>query len=161
MNRLYGLEFLSFCAQSRPLTLLEIMKRFSAHSFFKLAADLERLSGTCLTLDPSTPVPTEVNTTLADIESRCSEIGLRLSIKLLRRMMVSISREGMSIQQFRVGLGELQMRIEDEMADQLFTYISTERAEYFEKSDAFGPEVSRAFPAAIFDIAEAANCYAA
>ena len=50
--------------------------------------------------------------------------------------------------------------IEDELHERLFMFLPKEQAQWYEKEDGFGVNVSDAFPSAIDDIKEAGNCYA-
>lgn len=50
--------------------------------------------------------------------------------------------------------------IKDELRERLFMFIPQDDAEWFEKKDGFGIEVSTAFHSAIEDIKEAGTCYA-
>ena len=63
-----------------------------------------------------------------------------------------------------LGLGEIIKLLRDiikqELRKRLFMYIPLDQAQWYDKKDGFGIEVSKAFPSAIEDIKEAGNCYA-
>lgn len=54
----------------------------------------------------------------------------------------------------------LQGRLEDELKAALFFHLTPDRARMYNVDEAFGPEVSDAFPSASYDLREAGNCYA-
>jgi hypothetical protein len=67
----------------------------------------------------------------------------------------------LKLREFWAKVEEVQSRLFDEFESQgKFFYIPLSRASLFEKSEPFGPVVSRKFPDATEDIGEAGKCYA-
>ncbi len=63
--------------------------------------------------------------------------------------------------EIKTHLDMIQHNVESELAKHRFMYVPPDRALWFDQAAAFGPDVTRAFPSAAFDITEAGNCYAA
>ena len=93
------------------------------------------------------------------MSAKCKEINLRLSLKAITSLYSEMD-EPLTNRKIANGLENLEQLIKWEMEDNLFLYVPSDRAEYYNAEGGFGADVSAKFPSAKFDIAEAGNCFA-
>jgi hypothetical protein len=147
------------------------MERFSARGFYLignimgvLPASIERAANPeCVRVQGDEIVSDETRNHVAvwviEIQKHCEEIGLSLAIDHAKRFLWRLERK-MTYSDIFHGITELKDRIFDEMKGELFLYVPHSEAEFYEPIDAFGPEVSSAFPSIWNDVREAHTCYA-
>lgn len=96
---------------------------------------------------------------LCDVVEMLEEIGLPVSTAQAKRMQAA-ARDGKATAADFVRMAEeLRVRIDDELAAELFLHVPSTRAKYFARPD-FDSTVAKAFPDATLDIEEAAKCFA-
>jgi hypothetical protein len=94
---------------------------------------------------------TPIKLHLEALEFQSSLLNLQILIERLPNMKVSGIEENISTMR-----GVLQKELEEKN----FIYIPKNKTGYFYKLKPFGEKIPAAFPAAVKDIAEAANCFA-
>jgi hypothetical protein len=164
------------------------MEQFKAEIFYRLAKILERMRihyglDVAVGGDPSfsfksaldLPVEESQQQELAQLcvsaSTLCQQIGLRQSVKCARAFWSELAVEtpqGGAILKVPPSrrhvsylVRELDHSIDREMEDNLFMYIPTADAEYYNQPSLFGERVNLCFPSAANDIREAGDCYAA
>ncbi len=138
------------------------MEQFSARRFFEIAVALGMLDSGATGSELGEDAAKFTIKWLGDIASDCRAIGLQLSATHAERIKWKVEQKYIktekAIQEY---LPELRNRIEDELAVNLFMFVPSERAEFFDKPELFGRDVNARFPTIQFDMTEAGNCYAA
>lgn len=150
------------------VSLLDMIK-FKAPDFFRLTQTLIEIR-TMIEGHERRGTPDEVisddNTSFLESQfdkllSLCQEMGLILSVMLIKEVKVAVhNRSNYTILKFAREMKEVERRILHEMSLPLFMVMSRDKAEYYEKIDLFGSQVSANFPATVYDIEESGNCYA-
>jgi hypothetical protein len=93
------------------------------------------------------------------IKAHCVSIGLVLSAKTAQRGLELVKLPSSTFAQLGDIVADLNQRIHDELEDNLFLHIPSEKAKLYEtKEPLFGEVVGKAFPSAADDIAEAGKC---
>jgi hypothetical protein len=112
--------------------------------------------------DPESGLPAEnlsrddmsqVSKTLAGMDRVCEQLGLVLSLRLIRSRLSDPPRNGR----------EMQMLIDTvyaELGGRLFLYVPNERARFYDNQDVLGDISREAFPAAYRELKLAGNCLA-
>jgi len=147
------------------------MEKFSARNFYLignllgiLPAQIEKaLNPDCAQPSSDEKVSLETRNHVAvwvmEIQKHCEEIGLEYAVVHTKRFIWRLERD-MTLGDMRHQITELKDRIYDSMANVLFMHVPKSEAEFYEPVDAFGPDVSSAFPSIWYDVREAYTCYA-
>ena len=146
----------------RLVSLLEIVKKFSAALFSSLAANLGILSVT-LTGDARPVSDAEKVSSvriLTDFLNDCISLGLTTSAISTRRMLQAYSKDDCRFGEIRHLAEELQERLIDEMTGTLFLSLDIGEAEHYNKPRKGWQEVLDRFPNATTDVEEARKCLA-
>jgi hypothetical protein len=144
------------------------MIKFQAHTFFAIANSLEliRASAAWIGRFGSGAFPDILAEAepaiLRALKEHCTYAGLESPQPHIDRMLEMYEGKygEYPLKQLEADYRELHLRIQDEMETLLVMRIPKNRAEYFEKIEAFGSDVAASFPSAYYDIEEAGNCYA-
>ena len=138
------------------------MERFAAAAFHDIGTNLGLL-GCKLERLPHELDAVELGTVyrplLEQIRALCAKIDLRCSVICVDDFLGAL-RYGMTVEQMRHALAELNNSIRREMQVCLFFHMPGEQAKFYAQGDLFGSEVSARFPSIHFDMVEAGNCYA-
>lgn len=97
---------------------------------------------------------------LASIKIRCTEIGLKISVKAADHVLFLLSRTS-TLAEVKEAMTHLERTIAWEMGDRLFTYVPPDRAAFYGQTELFGKDVNTKFPNIQYDMVEAGNSYAA
>lgn len=141
------------------------MLKFSAEKFHYIAWSLGRLQTMCeISVDqpPDEKTTNVMKSNLADIKHACDAIGLRMSAKAAHYALYKLFNldPPSSYGDLRHAYGELERRISDEIEDQLFLFVPSSDAEFYNGEQLFGKKVEAAFPSSIYEISEAGKCIA-
>ena len=136
------------------------MEKFSAEDVYKVARALQIVTTNRGAFDEKVSTDDLHTQVLKEARDYLEEIGLRLSLLQLNRMIKKIEGGETTNRQLTLQTNELQSRIQDEMSLALFLHISSKKAEYFGKPQLFGIEVAQAFPSVTNHLEEAGNCLA-
>ena len=89
-------------------------------------------------------------------EAGSSLFALKIPIfKLVGEKSAPISAE-----RVRIALGGLRLAISKELKNRKFAMIENKKADFFEKENLFGENISKAFPSVKYEIRQAGNCLA-
>jgi hypothetical protein len=94
-----------------------------------------------------------LSSTLGKMEYLCEQLGLTVSLGLIRSRLSDPPRSGR----------EMQMLIEtiySELGGRLFFYVPSERAKFYDNNDILGDDARVAFPSAYRELKAAGNCLA-
>lgn len=141
----------------RPLTLEELMKRFSPEAYIRLAGEIGRLRQA---LNPITDIPQfgeNLGRTLQGIRDDCERLELAVSVQAVGQA-ISLSRPNGSDLSFAIR--HVEATISSEMSSRTFLLLEPARVSLAFEPDRFGSVVASAFPSAGWDIEEAARCLA-
>lgn len=98
-----------------------------------------------------------VLTYLGHLAEDCSEVGLDMAVVAIERIIESLPPR---FSQLSALLPDVQKRIEDQLDQTWFLYVSKEQAKYYDAKTLFGEEVAKIFPNTVVDIEEAGKCFA-
>ncbi len=138
------------------------MIKFLAHSYINIAHVLDMLQLHVHYKGDYVPSPEARQDLISRLEWLQNDLtlhGFTMSEKTAGRLKDSLAYMPIDAT-VRGTMTELARRINDEIEPQLFMHIPTNDASWFEKKEAFGHDISLAFPLAINDIEESGNCYA-
>ena len=96
---------------------------------------------------------------LTQIRECCAKIGLKMSPVCIDEFFANL-RLGMTADQMRSSLAELNNSIRWEMQAVFFFYMAWEQVPFYDQKEMFGAVVNAKFPSVQFDMVEAGNCYA-
>ncbi len=154
----FALE-LSF--QFQLISLFDML-RFHAHTFVNMTNFLSRI-------EREISSQAEVDFTADDdgvrdllnhIESSCRALHLNVSASLVNRLSIETPRIGNNQQKFAARLEGISHTIESELQQHHFFQVRGELAnKYFDVVAWFGSQIFVSFPAATYDIDEAAKCF--
>ncbi|MFZ0050282.1 MAG: hypothetical protein WAK96_00775 [Desulfobaccales bacterium] len=151
------------------VTLLDIL-RFFAGAFVSvmdvLQIDHDEIGDLYLrpshSLTQNSKLPLEnrkrFSDTLKMITPDCEQLQLDGSLKLIKSIKDKLAY--ISLGDLQHSIVMLRELIESELDECLLLHIPEDRSGWFNKQDAFGPEVSKAYVKAMPDIKEAGNCFA-
>jgi hypothetical protein len=94
------------------------------------------------------------------IRGLCQRIGLRVSCKSVDYLVEGGKGREETVATLIEDISQLERTIRWESEDKLFMYIPSPRAERYELSEPFGPNVAKNFPSCDFDARESGNCFA-
>jgi hypothetical protein len=98
---------------------------------------------------------------LGELRRSLPEVGLQITSRKLDRLLAMFEAPStLQWQAIEQQLADILVSIGDEMETRLLLFIPANRVELYSGHDLFGPEVSRKFPNAARDIAEAGKCVA-
>jgi hypothetical protein len=138
------------------------MERFSAAAFNDIGTDIGLLSSKLERLPrdlDAVELATAYRPLLALIRECCTKIDLRFSVACVDDFFAAL-KHGMTVEQMRHAVAELNNSIRREMQVSLFFYMPWEQAKFYAQQELFGSGVNAKFPSIQFDVAEAGNCYA-
>jgi hypothetical protein len=99
----------------------------------------------------------DLATALGDMKRECGKHGFHSSLNQIERIEEHINRRNLSGEE----LGQLVLRIHEDLQAELFLHVPKDRISYYKAKDPlFGVEVANRFPSVSFDVAEAGKCYA-
>ncbi|MGB8459868.1 MAG: hypothetical protein WCE50_19250 [Candidatus Acidiferrum sp.] len=103
-----------------------------------------------------------VESILTSVEKYCESIGLKLASQAAGEFLGEI-RAGTitTYSDASEAIGTLEKIIKLQLRENLFVFISPERAAFYAKPQLFGESVNKRLPACQYDIEESGNCYAA
>lgn len=141
------------------------MITFKARDFFALSTFLKTVEHIVESPAEGTDVIAEKSkvalcSSIDQMITICSEIGLELSVMQLHRLRAEVNKPKAKFQPLAEPLRQLEDRIRDELQLNLFMAIPRGNAEYYDKPSLFGQAVSDSFTEATYDISEAGSCYA-
>ncbi len=96
---------------------------------------------------------------LALIQECCSRIDLRISVLTVDDFFTGL-RHGMTVDQMRSSVAQLNDVIRHEMQICTFFYMPADQADFYSQEVLFGEDVNARFPSVQYDMVEAGNCYA-
>lgn len=94
---------------------------------------------------------------LRNLADDCREVGLDMAVVAIERIIAKLPPR---FSQLTPLLPDIQKRIEDQLDQTWFLYVSKDAAKYYDAKALFGEEVSNKFPDTIVDIEEAGKCFA-
>ena len=134
------------------------MEKFAAHAFVALGKLLERIGAVHHKFEDKS-LTDEAKHGLEDflsaIHDACLKIALRFSLSQVDRIKAKLSSSTITHREVASLLEALEERIRDEMRVNLFMFIPSDRADFFNKTNLFGLDVTARFPGLQFDITEA------
>lgn len=141
------------------VSLLDMLK-ICPEDFHILMRELEALSNDGELFEIS-----RIRETIDKASDYCNLVDLNASLAIINQLYEIIKPpEDFFADEIPINLGEsirmLHAIIKDELSERLFLFVPQDDAQWFEKEDGFGVEVSEAFPSAFEDIKEAGTCYA-
>jgi hypothetical protein len=99
---------------------------------------------------------------LKSVGIQCDGIGLKLGAKVARDYHAQLeSGRVKTYSDISDAVGTMDKIITLELRENLFMYISSDRAAFYAQPQLFGEAVNKRFPDCQYDIEEAGNCYAA
>lgn len=99
----------------------------------------------------------ELGTVLGALEYECKKHGFRSSLSQISRIRGYIEHHTLPGEP----LGELALRIHEELQAEMFLHVPIDRVRYYESTEPlFGTDVAKQFPSISFDVVEAGKCYA-
>jgi len=99
---------------------------------------------------------------LKSLEKHCEIIGLKLAAQAARDYRAELeSGRIKTYSDASEAFGTLDKIIMLQLRDNLFMFISPDRAGFYAKPELFGGNVNKRFPGCQYDIEESGNCYAA
>jgi hypothetical protein len=107
-----------------------------------------------------------IDVTIRALESAradCESVGLRVCVVHISEVLSMLrtpSSRPQKAAELVAAAQALHQSVNREMKVTKFFRLSPDTQFYFDKSEAFGPEVSVAFPSASYDVTEAGNCLA-
>lgn len=141
----------SYCLVS----LLKIMKRFSAENFALIASVVQ------IWVDTKKFDPEERWQQAFDqLLENCDQVGLEFSAKYAREMRATLLAPGATVKHLNEMASILQGRLEDELEMTVFFALPREHSKFFDSRKLFGQAVLKAFPSCLFDIEESGKCLA-
>lgn len=151
-----------WCESSFSLVSWWDMEKFSAAAFHDIGTNIGML--TC----KLERLPRELDAAelamayrplLDVIRQCCVQIGLKMSPMCIDDFFTKLEH-GMTTEEMRSSLAELNNSIRREMQTVFFFYMPWERAKFYRQEELFGAEVNLKFPSISFDMVEAGNCCA-
>lgn len=144
------------------------MNKFSAAGFYRLGQTLQSLQKTLKTAQTNSPgsVLTKPDETmLFDHCIKALELALQVGLPITHQFMLSAAgaaKEGASFVEVEKHIWAVSQSIEKEMDVQLFLYVPSSRAAYFDKDVVVlvGTACCERFPSVVKEIDEAMKCYA-
>lgn len=144
------------------LSSLYSMLTFYAHRFFNICSTLATIRK---------HFPSKLNdeeravvvSHLKEIRDHCQDVGLRMSIIQIDRVMDILEESPDSIPHVNLPerLHEISVRIQDELQLSLFMQIPPENEKFYtEPCREFGNETLNKFPSIVRDVEDAGKCYA-
>lgn len=98
---------------------------------------------------------------LKELELELKYLNLNFTLKFLNDLQKKLSSlNPTTFSQFCQEIRVLSCRIDDELEELVFGFISKEKGKFFDNEECFGKEVFVAFPNAREEIKEACNCFA-
>jgi hypothetical protein len=135
------------------------MNQFSAERAFITGVLLERLASIAAQhKDVNVEGAKKV---LSSIDEEMAKIGLKISLKASEYVIVRLNSNDPERIEFRSAVTQLSNVIRWEMAQHLFMWVPSSRAERYDKEESFGKSVFDCYPSARFDIKEAGSSFAA
>jgi hypothetical protein len=141
------------------------MLEFCAKEFIALMSELEELTKALEADDPDFSVLGEnwdqIGELLERASSWCKLLEFTASQELINH--IKLRRDEWTVKSLNEAKENIKMLkdiIKAELDKRLFMFIPQDDANWYEKEDGFGIEVSEAFRSAIEDIKEAGNCFA-
>ena len=100
----------------------------------------------------------ELGSALGQLKRECDKHSLRSSLNQVKRIEYCIeTRHAVPAEE----LGQLVLRIQEDLESELFLAVPSNRVHYYESSEPlFGLAVADAFPSTAYDIIEAGKCHA-
>jgi hypothetical protein len=146
----------------RLISWMEIL-RFSADAFYSIG----RAAGTVVTIlkgsEPHAVLGGDTKIMLSEalknIRGHCETIGLTMSIKSIQRVTGDMDANK-TADRLYAGWKDLDDRISDEIADNLFLFIPKSHVPYYQANQLFGIAVEQSFPSISPEIIEAGKCLA-
>jgi predicted transcriptional regulator len=148
------------------VSLLEIVKPFNSHRLFQIARGLEEIRQGCaenmamfhqeVLPDNKTVILSHINNLLELI----SDVKLTASIKQAERVKAALSMPKCTYYQITHLTHALQNTIHDELSGVMFMHFTPSEVSLYQNLAPFGSEVAAKFPSTLFDIEEAAKCFA-
>jgi hypothetical protein len=153
---------------SKPISLLEIMRQFSAYNIYqwdslleKWMEETEKPRGTILT---KKQVKLYHKLLFKIIENQCVELGWLEAANRMTALYLMLDQEFTTklptAESVNRAFFELQMAIHNELSNRKFVMIEEEKADFLEQKKLFGNQVGKAFPSAKNEIQSAGNCLA-
>jgi hypothetical protein len=145
------------------------MEQFSAEAFYKIGEFLGKMGellGMSDTVGSSNDPLNLINhqgnlqIEIEGIVDLCETIDLKVSVISCEEFLTMIEEETFTIAEARSRFAELGNIIRREMQTVLFFHLPSSQAEFYDKKELFGKEVSKRFPNLESDIIEAGNCLA-
>src|ERR1700694_3507960 len=151
-------------AASGPVSLLDMLKRY-AFSFYEVISRIEGLRHRAELLGSDKLYEHELKAlidTLAEMLTECEKLDLISTTGLITHIQSEVNRKGKKYSHHALSnhLDTFSFTFADELRRNTFFRIAPEKDKYFEVSDLFGPDVSKAFGACGDEIKSAGTCYA-
>lgn len=151
------IELNSFCLVS----LMDILKH-DAQMFTTLMSCLQVMEDRLRLCTSTDPLPedgiTNMQKTINTVADHCELLKLSGSLKMIS--YISDNFHEYNCGQLMQSFDMLQHMVHRELGEHIFLIIPEDRADWLNKPDAFGQEVSLNFNSAKEDILESGNCYA-
>jgi hypothetical protein len=138
------------------------MERFAAAAFHDIGTNIGMLTSKLESLPrdmDAVELATAYSPLLEVVRQCCSKIGLKMSPLCIDDFFAKM-RHGMTADQMRQNLAELNNSIRWEMQTCFFFYMPWEQVKFYDQKELFGAEVIARFPSIQFDMVEAGNCCA-
>lgn len=134
------------------------MEQFNAERFFLTGELLQQIDSTLVTTNSlNKNFSSEV---MNHILQECKSIGLRISCNAIEKVLRNLKDEPLDVETIKRNCQTIRDVIAWEMKDMTFLYMPPQRAERYEKEQAFGGDINQKFLSASFDIKEAGSCFA-
>jgi hypothetical protein len=143
------------------------MEKFSAARYYQIARFMEQIrleyvarmteEGPTVVLGEA--AKEQLNRFLEHVTPDLRAIGLGMSLKSVDRIRTWL-KTAITNEKVAAVILELDWRIRDEMADEMFMYVPPDRVKFYDQPELLGKGILLKFSDAQFDIVEAGNCYA-
>jgi hypothetical protein len=152
----------------QPISLWQLMDYFSSHEFMKAIREvyayeleLKRSVEELGNWDKEFPdwENKEVNELLSKVEASFNPQEFPQTFNVVKRVY-AFANSKCTHHELYMRVVALREAMEDELRGRKLVFIAGLKGSYCDKKDAFGEQVSIAFPSAQFDILNAGNCYA-
>ena len=139
------------------------MLNFSAIEFYHIGRNLARVAGLLRWSKPDALPDAELQDIMSDgikkVLNSCDKIGLRLSVDSATRLLAHIKAPEKHAK-LKQEYDELHLRIHDEIKRELFLFVPSTDAGFYNADRLFGDSVHNAFSSSALEISEAGKCIA-